>query len=476
MIKIRNFKEIPYEELEVLNLEAKADVQNHVPDDVLCEKYLRYLHDENQLKAVTVCFSDLEGRFHMLDYDKKFLEKNYDNLTFDGSSIHGFSAQRESDLCLSIDWGSLRWLPSDIFGPGQVMIFGLVRGVDGNPYPGDIRSALKTYSADLYRRGLVPNVAFEVEGFLFKGIDAEQTFEADVGFQYVSDGGYFHTLPNTPLKQFIDHFAEAQRALGFENEKDHPEVAPSQFELNYRCAEALTACAQVQLYKLLARQIAAMNGLTACFLPKPMMKVNGSGMHANLSITHDGKNLMYDPDGPGHLSQFGWQSVDRILYHARDLCLIANSSVNSYRRLDPNFEAPNAIRVSTNDRTAIIRLPKGSEKTSRFELRAVAPDANPYLLIHVLLHLMLDDDIPKISPQQRDDESNQLPGNIYDAIHDFENSEAMRRILGNENHAKFASLKKLVANRSPLDLGNRIKRGEIVFHHEVTNQMLWTDF
>ena len=475
MLKIRNFKEIPYDELEALNLEAKSDVINHVPDDVLREKYLKYLHDEHQLKAVTVCFSDLEGRFHMLDYDKKFLEKSYDGLTFDGSSIHGFSQQRESDLCLDVDWGSFRWLPSDIFGPGKVMVFGLVRDVNGQPYTSDIRGLLKKYSTQLYHQGYQTNVAFEVEGFLFKGIDAEQNFQADVGFSYVSDGGYFHTLPNTPLKLFIDHFAEAQRALGFENEKDHPEVAPSQFELNYRCSEALTACDQVQLYKLLARQIAAMNGLTASFLPKPMMKVNGSGMHTNLSISQHGKNLMYDENGEGCFSDFGWHAVDKILYHARDFCLIANSSVNSYRRLDPNFEAPNDIRVSANDRSAIIRLPKGNARTSRFELRSVAPDANPYLLIYILLHLSMDD-YPAIPKDQRDNNHLKLPGNIYDAIDDFENSQAMNKILGKLNQEKFTAIKRNVANRSPRDLGNRIKRGEIVFHHEVTNQLLWTDF
>ncbi|MBR4985758.1 MAG: glutamine synthetase [Proteobacteria bacterium] len=475
MLKIRNFKEIPYDELEVLNLEAKADVKNHVPDDILREKYLRYLHDEHQLKAVTVCFSDLEGRFHMLDYDKKFLEQSYDSLTFDGSSIHGFSRQQESDLCLEIDWGSFRWLPSDIFGPGKVMVFGLVRDVENKPYPGDIRGQLKRYNNELYRNGLESKVAFEVEGFLFKGIDAEQNFQADHGFTYVSDGGYFHTLPNTPLKLFIDHFAEAQRALGFENEKDHPEVAPSQFELNYRCTDALTACDQVQLYKLLARQIAGMNGMTASFLPKPMTKVNGSGMHANISISKDGKNLMYDPNALSQLSDFGWKAVDKILYHANDFCLIANSSVNAYRRLDPNFEAPNAIRASSNDRTAIIRLPKGNAKSSRFELRSVGPDANPYLLTYTLLHLVLDD-YPAIDPSERNSESRKLYSNIYDAIHGFENSEVMKKILGKENHEKYTNIKRTVANRSPKDLGIRIKRGEIVFHHEVTNQSLWTDF
>ena len=130
-IELRNFLEIPYDQLEEMNLEAKAKVEKRTPDDELREYYLRYLHDEKRLKAVTVCFSDIEGRFHMLDYDKKFLLASYDNLTFDGSSIRGFSVVRESDLRLSIDWGSFRWLPSDVFGPGKIMVFGFIKDKDG---------------------------------------------------------------------------------------------------------------------------------------------------------------------------------------------------------------------------------------------------------------------------------------------------------------------------------------------------------
>ena len=103
---MRDFLEIPYDELEELNLEAKDKRQNRTPMDTLREERLRYLTDEKRIKAVTVCFTDLEGRLHMLDYDKKFLLKSADNLTFDGSSIRGFSQQVESDLRLSIDWSA----------------------------------------------------------------------------------------------------------------------------------------------------------------------------------------------------------------------------------------------------------------------------------------------------------------------------------------------------------------------------------
>ncbi len=475
-IKIRNFKEIPYDELEELNLQAKEDVRNLVADDELKEQYLRYLHDERQLKAVTVCFSDLEGRFHMLDYDKKYLARSFENLTFDGSSIRGFSAQAESDLRLSVDWGSFRWLPSDVFGPGKVMVFALIMDRDGTPYCGDTRGRLRDYARTLRQRdGITANLAFEVEGFLFKGSDAEQDFDPRVGFDFVSEGGYFHALPTAPLKVFIDRFAEAQRALGFENEKDHPEVAPSQFELNYRYVDALIAADQVQLYKLLARQIAASMGYTASFLPKPRTGINGSGMHTNISLTREGKNLLFDPKGDEQLSPLAWSMVDNILHHAEELCLILNASVNAYRRLDPHFEAPNQIRASAVDRTAMVRIPLGDENAARIEVRSVGPDANPYLLIHTLLHTaLLPND--RVDPGLRKSADRVLPACIYDALDAFEKSQLLRELLGEREHQKYAALKRSAANRSPRELGSRIKAGEVIFHHEVTNQYLWGRF
>ncbi|HEY3351709.1 MAG TPA: glutamine synthetase beta-grasp domain-containing protein, partial [Polyangia bacterium] len=145
-IRIKNFKEIPYEELEDLNLLAKRKVLEGTAPETLAEQYLKYLADERHLKAVTVCFTDIEGRFHMLDYDKKFLIRSHDNLTFDGSSIRGFSAQKESDLRLAVDWGSFRWLPSDVFGAGKVLVFGLIRDRDGSDYAADLRALLGRYN------------------------------------------------------------------------------------------------------------------------------------------------------------------------------------------------------------------------------------------------------------------------------------------------------------------------------------------
>src|SRR4030088_3797006 len=163
--ELRNFLALSYDELEDMNLEAKEQRRNRVPAHKVQEDRLKYLSDEPRIKAVTVLFSDLEGRLHMLDYDKKFLLKSYDNLTFDGSSIRGFTAQRESDLRLGIDWGAFYWGPAAIFGPGKVLVFGEVIDKGGEPYTADIRSMLKVFANGLNKKhGYTINAANEIEG------------------------------------------------------------------------------------------------------------------------------------------------------------------------------------------------------------------------------------------------------------------------------------------------------------------------
>src|SRR5271167_5118802 len=172
--ELRNFLEIPYDELEELNLNAKEQRRNRVALHKIQEERLKYLTDEKRIKALTVLFSDLEGRLHMLDYDKKFLLKSFDNLTFDGSSIRGFTAQRESDLRLGIDWSAFYWGPADVFGSGKVLVFGEVIDKGGEPYAADIRGVLKTFAAEKFKKdGFTLNAANEIEGFLFNGPDAE---------------------------------------------------------------------------------------------------------------------------------------------------------------------------------------------------------------------------------------------------------------------------------------------------------------
>lgn len=478
MSHLKNYLEIPYEELQQLNLEAKQKSSDGVSNEELCDYYIKYLKKEKRIKAVTICFSDIEGRFHMLDYDKEFLIEAHNNLTFDGSSIQGFTQVNQSDLRLLPDWQSFRWLPSDIFVPGKVVIFGLINDRDGTPYPSDMRGKLKYYLDELKStHDYTTNVSVECEGFLFEGQSAEQRFHSREGFEMVSTGGYFNSLPNDPLRLFIDEFAEGQRALGFENEKDHPEVAPSQFELNYKYCNALQAADQLQLYKLMARQVAANMGMTASFLAKPIAGINGSGMHTNLSLSKGKKNLFYDAKGDDNLSPLAWGFIDRLLQNANDFCLALNASVNSYRRLDPNFEAPNQIKSSAVDRTSMVRIPLANEKSARIEVRTVAPDANPYMAFYLILKTGLEGPLDNNQTEEnRRSRTRFLPGNIYDSMRHFKASSFIAEVLTPEVKDKYLARKKASAERCPRALGELVKTEEVLFHHEVTNQHIWSQF
>src|SRR5258708_1198696 len=473
--ELRNFLELTYDELEQLNLESKEQRKNRVPLDKIQEERLKYLTDEKRIKAVTVLFSDLEGRLHMLDYDKKFLVKSWDNLTFDGSSIRAFTAQRESDLRLGIDWGGFYWAPSDVFGSGKVLVFGEVIDKAGAPYSADIRGVLKGYAADLHKKkGYTLNAANEIEGFLFKGPDAERRYHETGKFEYVNTGGYYHSLPGDLLRTFIDTTAEGQRWMGFQNEKDHPEVAPSQFEINYGYGEVVAAADQIQLYKLICRQVATNMGLTASFLPKPVVGVNGSGMHTNVSISEDGKNLFWDAKGEEKLSKIGWAFLDRILTHGNDLCLLLDASVNAYRPLDPHFEAPNQIKASPVDRGSMIRIPIGNHKSMTDTVRSVSPDANPYLVMHSIFKTGLDGDTSKIKNLRQAERY--LPDNIYDALDNFRKAEWTTELLGQDVKGSYADLKQAGADRCPRQLGTFVKAPEVQYHHDVYNQFLWNLF
>jgi glutamine synthetase len=471
---LRDFLGLPYAELEDLNLEAKDQRRKRVPMHKLQEQRLKYLTDEKRIKAVTVLFSDLEGRLHMLDYDKKFLIKSSDNLTFDGSSIRGFTAQSESDLRLFIDWGAFYWGPADVFGPGKVLVFGQVVDKDGSPF-GDVRGILNKFSSDCYEKdGYTLNAANEIEGFVFAGLDAEQRYNETRRFELVNTGGYYHSLPGDPLRQFIDTVAEVQRAMGFENEKDHPEVAPAQFEINYSYGEVTAAADTIQLYKLICRQVATNLGMTASFLPKPVVGVNGSGMHTNVSVSKGGKNLFWDAKGEERLSSFGWKFIDRILSRGNDTCLVFNASVNAYRRLDPHFEAPNQIKASAVDRGSMVRIPIGNERSARVEVRSVGPDANPYLALLTVFKTGLHGTVSDVKNLRQAERY--LPDNIYDALADFRGSDWVSKLIGEDVKTRYADLKQASADRCPRLLGSIVKPEEVQFHHEVYNQYLWNLF
>ncbi len=211
--------------------------------------------------------------------------------------------------------------------------------------------------------------------------------------------------------------------------------------------------------------------MTACFLPKPVTGVNGNGMHTNLSLAKKGENLFHDKKGKDGLSKSGWDFIARILARRPEICLVLNPSVNSYRRLDPHFEAPNQIKASAIDRGSMVRIPLGNERSARIEVRSVAPDANPYMSVYTLLRTGLEG-----TTKADEKKTRFLPDNIYEAIRLFKGSSFTKSLFDEAVQSRFVELKTAQAERCPKALGAIVKTSEIQFHHEVTNQYLWNQF
>jgi glutamine synthetase len=214
--------------------------------------------------------------------------------------------------------------------------------------------------------------------------------------------------------------------------------------------------------------------MSVSFLPKPVVGVNGNGMHTNVSITKDGKNLFWDPAGEEKMSSFAWEFVDKILSHGNDICLLLNASVNAYRRLDPHFEAPNQIKASATDRGSMVRIPIGNERSARVEVRSVAPDANPYMVLYSVFKTGIDGTIANVKNIRT--ANRYLPDNIYDALANFRKADWTTALLGEDVKKRYADLKQASADRCPRLLGTFVKAPEVQYHHEVYNQFLWNLF
>ncbi|MEK7528355.1 MAG: glutamine synthetase family protein [Patescibacteria group bacterium] len=479
---VNGFKHSKIQDKNIALREKRQDP--NVSDESSQATAMEILKSDDSIRAVVVCFSDAEGVLHMLDYDKKHFCDSHDALTFDGSSIRGFTTQDQSDLRLRPDFKTLRFLPGKIFGEGKVLMFADVHDKDGTPYGGDMRVVLKKYLANVKKdHGITAMMAPETEGVLLKGVDAEQNFDERTGFETAMETGYFHALPKSSLRDFIDKLACATRDMGFRNEKDHPEVGPGQFELNYGPSDPVLMAEDMLLYKLTARQIAATDGMTASFLPKPIQGENGAGMHTNISLQgSNGENLFFDESDPNRISAACRRAIQSVLDHADEICLGISSSVNAYRRLDPHFEAPNEKKASPNDRGSMVRVPLAGPKSARMEVRSVAPDSNPYLVAALLVRAAVDGVLNKELKEvefakKGDGKAPTLPGDIYEAITHFEQSQFVADAMGGERtRDAYVALKREAAETSPRRLGSSIKGTEVRLHHEVANQRLRNAF
>ncbi|MCM2533347.1 type I glutamate--ammonia ligase [Neobacillus pocheonensis] len=356
---------------------------------------IQRLAKEENVKFIRLQFTDILGTIKNVEIPVSQLEKALDNkMMFDGSSIEGFVRIEESDMLLYPDlntWVVFPWtaekgkvarLICDIYTP------------EGKPFEGDPRNNLRRVLKEMEELGFTHfNLGPEPEFFLFK-LDqkGEPTLELN------DQGGYFDLAPTDLGENCRRDIVLELEEMGFEIEASHHEVAPGQHEIDFKYADALTACDQIQTFKLVVKTIARKHGLHATFMPKPLFGVNGSGMHCNLSLFTNGKNAFYEPTSDLELSETARQFIAGILKHAPSFTAVTNPTVNSFKRLVPGYEAPCYVAWSARNRSPLIRIPASRGLSTRVEVRSVDPAANPYLAMAVLLKAGLDGIKNKLTP------------------------------------------------------------------------------
>ena len=408
--------------------------------------------EEEDVEFVRLQFTDLFGNMKNVAITASHLKKALDNkVMFDGSSAEGFGRVEESDMYLYPDYGTFATFP---WRPQQGKVARLICDVyrpDGTCYEGDPRYILKKVVSEAAALGYTFNVGPECEFFLYHvdddGMPTTITHE---------QAGYFDMGP-------LDFGENARRDMvltledmGFEVESSHHENAPAQHEIDFKYDEALQTADNISTFKLVVKTIAKRHGLHATFMPKPKNGVDGSGMHINMSLSRDGRNIFQDSHDPNGLSQEAYYFLGGILKHIKGMTLILNPLVNSYKRLMPGYEAPTHIAWSGKNRTPLIRIPATRGEETRIELRSPDPACNPYLALAICLAAGLDGIKNKIVPpdamegnmhlltpeelEERGIES--LPKNLQEAVEEFEKDPLMKEVLGGEVCGKYSMAKK----------------------------------
>jgi glutamine synthetase len=409
---------------------------------------------EQEVNFIRLQFSDILGTIKNVEIPVSQLDKALDNkMMFDGSSIEGFVRIEESDMYLVPDlntWVVFPW----ITGKGKVArLICDVNKADGSPFAGDPRSNLKRVLKEMEELGFSSfNLGPEPEFFLFKLDErGEPTLELN------DTGGYFDLAPMDLGENCRRDIVLELEEMGFEIEASHHEVAPGQHEIDFKYADAVTACDNIQTFKLVVKTIARKHGLHATFMPKPLFGVNGSGMHMNVSLFNGKDNAFYDESGELKLSETAYQFMAGILKHVQGFTAITNPTVNSYKRLVPGYEAPCYVAWSAQNRSPLIRIPSSRGVSTRVEVRSVDPAANPYLAMAVILKAGLDGIKNKMSPppavdrniyvmnkeERRANGVEDLPASLYDALEELGKNSTIRDALGEHIYANFVDSKEI---------------------------------
>ncbi|MGZ7180296.1 MAG: glutamine synthetase family protein [Halobacteriota archaeon] len=415
------------------------------------KEYVLHRVEEQGIKFIRLWFTDILGSLKNFAITSEELEGALnEGMGFDGSSIEGYQTIEESDMIAKPDpstFAVLPWRPKE---KGVARIICDILEPSGRPYEGDPRYVLKRNLERAEKKGFTFNIGPELEYFYFANNRCSDIIDT---------GGYFDL---TPLDQATDLRRDtifALQDMGIRVEYSHHEVAPSQHEIDLRFTDALTMSDNVMTYRLVVKEIALRAGFYATFMPKPSMGENGSGMHTHQSLFKGAKNAFFDANDAYNLSDVAEGFIAGQLTHAKELCMVTNQFVNSYKRLVPGYEAPVYISWARRNRSALIRVPMykpGNEIATRAELRSPDPACNPYLAFAVMLACGLEGiekgyelpdpvekNIFKMTQQELDDHGiGSLPENLGLAVAETENSEIIRRTLGDHVFDRFIELKK----------------------------------
>lgn len=408
--------------------------------------------EEEDIEFIRLQFTDMFGALKNVAITSSQLEKALDNkCMFDGSSIEGFVRIEESDMYLYPDLDTFETFP---WRPQQGKVARLICDVykaDGTPFEGDPRYVLRRVLKEAEDMGYHFNVGPECEFFLFHTDD--NGMPTTISHEKAS---YFDISPLDLGENARRDMVLTLEDMGFEIEASHHEVAPAQHEIDFKYGPALKAADNIMTFKLVVKSMAKRHGLFASFMPKPLYGVAGSGMHTNMSLTKDGKNVFDDPNGENGLSKEAYYFIAGIMKHIKGMTAIANPLVNSYKRLVPGHEAPVYIAWSATNRSPLIRIPASRGAGTRVELRSPDPAANPYLLLALCLAAGLDGIKHQMTPpkavngnifelterEMKRAKIESIPANLHQAIVAMEADPFIKETLGTHVYTKYVEAKK----------------------------------
>ena len=409
------------------------------------EEILKFVKQKN-VRHIQLWFTDILGFLKCFTITDDELADALDHgKGFDGSSITGYAEAEESDIVAKPDPATFQLLPWEPEDAPVGRMFCDIFNPDRSPYPGDPRYILKQNLKLAEKLGFTYYIGPELEYFYFKDRRIPQIMD---------EGAYFDLIPNDLANNLRKETVEALRQMEIPVEMSHHEVAPSQHEIDLRYADALTMADAAVTYKMVVKEIAQKQSIHASFMPKPIFGVNGSGMHTHQSLFKGDRNAFFDAKDKYHLSDIAKGFIAGQLKHGREICSILAQWINSYKRLVPGYEAPVYISWAQRNRTALIRVPlyrPGNEHATRAELRCPDPACNPYLAFSVMLAAGLEGiekgyefpdpvepNIYNMEPEEREDRGlGQLPVNLLEALRETENSELVKKALGEHIFTRF---------------------------------------